>query len=264
MRRLLIISTLCFAPIFTSNLLAKCAVLFDCGKGLDVIILKGHCVDYTFPECVIDCKEIEQNIGWSPEGDPNGHTKIVLDEWTCGSDEYAIYVTSLGSLSWEIDGVYQGELIDLTESQYDLDDNSEGIDIDWTQSCATPTASASVVAVDEDWYTTGKKSRSTIMNEAIEEAKNAPEPVGPFDIYPNPTSGVINIELKPNPVIAGSNTTFRLYDVAGQEVVNRKIFVKQGGGPVKIEIPEGLANGFYSFKMGISGDQQTGKIQLKR
>lgn len=73
-----------------------------------------------------------------------------------------------------------------------------------------------------------------------------------FAVFPNPTTGVINIALKKTSLV---NDSVHLTDVLGKEIINQKI----NGSNMSLDISQ-LSNGLYFLKIKGKGMEKTFKI----
>ena len=99
---------------------------------------------------------------------------------------------------------------------------------------------------------------AAIAATAKEERENCPTlslsntvPNAKIDIYPNPTSSTLTINLKTNP----KNATYQIFDVSGKEVLFGSLLKAKNSIPVA-----GLKNGIYLIQVNEEGSIKTSKL----
>ena len=82
----------------------------------------------------------------------------------------------------------------------------------------------------------------------------SPKDLG-ISIYPNPSSGSINVQLANNSELA----TYKIFSVVGQEIANGKL--SQTESQINLK---GLANGMYTIVVSQNGKTSSSKISLQQ
>ncbi len=99
-----------------------------------------------------------------------------------------------------------------------------------------------------------------VVNEDDLTSVNDPEKVSKLNVYPNPSSGVVNLEFE---ATSSENARIQVIDAMGREVISQEKFVTGGNNEIELNLNE-VSEGLYFIKINVGNYNACKRVLLSR